>query len=362
MPQGPSQPDGSSPGASRSAAERLSLADIRNQFRTLAIAERFFDSAVLFALYELGVFELLAGGPLDLPELTRRTGGNRDTLEAVLDAAVALGILSRSDGRYGADEALIECLGRGDSSAYMGEWVAFLHSLAGPLLALDDAVRTGRPPGALFEQMSGDSLPARRMTRAMDAYARTRGVELVDLLDLSDLETLLDLGCGPGTYSLAVLERYPRVRATLLDLELPIAEARRMVEARGLGDRAELVVADALDYRSDTPFDAVLISNTLHTLGPQRSRRLLRRCRDLVRPGGRLIVQAQFLNDDRISPRWPTLLSMIQRVTTPEGRNHSLGETVAWIEEAGFGDVEHVRFSAWNTNSALVARRPSETS
>ena len=43
----------------------------------------------------------------------------------------------------------------------------------------------------------------------------------------SDARTLLDLGCGPGTYALAILERNPQMRATLLDLAGPIAEARR---------------------------------------------------------------------------------------------------------------------------------------
>ena len=37
------------------------LQDIRKQLGTLEVAERFFESAVLFALHELGVFPLLAG-------------------------------------------------------------------------------------------------------------------------------------------------------------------------------------------------------------------------------------------------------------------------------------------------------------
>ena len=85
---------------------------------------------------------------------------------------------------------------------------------------------TVRNLAALFEDMSGDNLPAKRMTEAMDAYARTRGIEMIDRLDLSETRRLLDLGCGPGTYSLAIVERWPHVRATLLDLPGPIAEAR----------------------------------------------------------------------------------------------------------------------------------------
>jgi len=86
------------------------------------------------------------------------------------------------------------------------------HPGTSPLALLGDAIRTGSTPGALFEDMSGDNVPAKRMTAAMDAYARSRGVEIADRLDFSKTRRLLDMGCGPGTYSLAIVERNPNVR------------------------------------------------------------------------------------------------------------------------------------------------------
>ncbi|MGH9464060.1 MAG: methyltransferase [Thermoanaerobaculia bacterium] len=338
----------------------IGLADIQKQFATLQVAERFFDSIVLFALFDLGVFAALAEGPGTASQLAQRLGCSEETLVAILDAAVALKILGVRQGHYEAGEALLDCLGRPGSPAYIGEWIAFLHALAAPLLQLGAGARDERPPGALFEDMGGDSLPARRMTRAMDAYARTRGVELADRMDFSGTRTLLDLGCGPGTYSLAIVERFPEVRATLLDLEQRIAEARELVADRGMRDRVEFVAGDAFAYRPRHGFDVVLVSNTLHMLGPDLSRRLLVSVFSMVNPGGRLLVQAQYLNDDRRSPRWPTLLNLIQRVGTQYGRNHSLGETIAWLSEAGFRDIEHVPLSAWNVNSVLVGRRPHD--
>ena len=110
--------------------------------------------------------------------------------------------------------------------------------------------------------MTGDTEQARRMTAAMDAYARSRGAEMAERLDLSDARTLLDLGCGPGTYALAIVEHNPHVRATLLDLPGPIAEARRIVAARGMADRVEFVVHDAMQYAPGRTYDVVLVSKT----------------------------------------------------------------------------------------------------
>lgn len=335
----------------------IGLKDIKQQVATLAVAERFFDSAVLFALFELGVFRLLADGPRDLGTLHEEIGGSEETLRAVLDAAAGLELLSKEDGAYGVSDAFLASMGIEDSPAYLGEWIAFLHALATPLLKLDEAVRTGEPPGALFEDMSADNLPAKRMTRAMDAYSRTRGVELATRLDYSGVETLLDIGCGPGTYSLAIIERHPGIRATLVDLPGPIAEARRIMEARGVADRVEFIATDALTHEFTDTYDMVLVSNTLHMLGPELSQKLLDRCYDLVSPGGMLVIQAQYLEDDRTSPRWPVLLNLVQRVATPHGRNHAIGETTEWLRRAGFSQIDYKPFSPWNVNSALVARR-----
>lgn len=336
----------------------IPLSEIQKQVRVLGIAERYFDSVVLFALHESGVLRALSAGPRSLAELLVEPGGDPESLRATVDAAVALRILVHEDGAYRAPEDLLDCLGRRDSPAYVGEWVEFLHALAPPLMQLSEAIRTGVPPAALFEDMSGDPLPVKRMTRAMDAYARSRGIELADRLDFSATRDLLDVGCGPGTYSLAIVERHPHIRATLLDLPGPVAEARRLAAARGMEERVEFVESDAREYVPARPFDTLLLSNTLHMIGPEGSRALLRRCHGFLAPGGRIIVQAQYLNDDRTGPRWPTLLNLIQRVATPRGRNHALGETREWMEEAGFVEVIHRHLSAWNVCSCLIARRP----
>ena len=343
--------------------QTASLSDIRKQVAVLAIAERFFDAAVLFALHDLGTLVALADGPRSLEELAGAAPGDEETLRAVVDAAVAMGMLSKQDdGRYVASAELVECLGRPGAPAYVGEWIEFLHALSPPVLDLAERVRTGKPQGALFEGMEADERAAQKMTRAMDAYARSRGIELADALDLSAARHLLDLGCGPGTYSMAIAERHPHLQITLLDLPLPIDEARQIARERGLEDRFRFVAADGLTYDDGTRYDVVLVSNVLHMLGPEVSRLLLKHCYDILAPGGRLVIQAQFLDDDRTSPRWPVLLNLIQRAATPTGRNHSISETRAWMEETGFRHVSHLRLSLWNVCSCLIGERPATPS
>src|SRR5438105_473055 len=116
--------------------QTIPLKEIQKQVAVLQIAERFFDSVTLFALFETEVFRILAFGPKSLQEIQERIGGNEETLRATLDAGVALKLLTLQDGRCAAGELLLDCLGREDSSAYLGEWVAFLHALMPPLARL----------------------------------------------------------------------------------------------------------------------------------------------------------------------------------------------------------------------------------
>jgi hypothetical protein len=58
----------------RSMLPSLSLRDIQKQVTTLQVAERFFDSVVLFALFGSAVFSAMASGPKQFGELHATSG------------------------------------------------------------------------------------------------------------------------------------------------------------------------------------------------------------------------------------------------------------------------------------------------
>jgi len=335
---------------------------IRKQIEAFSRIEAFFDSAVVFALHELDVFKSIATGQRSLEQIHARVAGNRESLRALLDAGVALHILSKNRSEYLASEAWLDCLGRPESPSYVGESVSYLRALARPLLELDQVVRDGKPileiESIMATEEAGreDSWSA-LMTGAMDAYCRTRGIEIVDRIDFSKSRSLLDLGAGPGTYSLAICQKFPNLRATLVDVSGPLAIADKKARERGVRNRIELVEADIFTYVPKTAFDEVLVSNTLHMLGTEAAIGLLKRAHAWITPGGRIIIQGHLLNAGRTSPRWATLLNLIQRAITPHGRNHDIVETQDWLRQAGFTEVAFVPLSLWNVNRAVVGRR-----
>jgi SAM-dependent methyltransferase len=187
----------------------------------------------------------------------------------------------------------------------------------------------------------------------MHNYASLRGKELADFLSTEGCKSLLDLGCGPGTYAFHLGMRNPNMELYLLDHPFVLETAEEVRARYSLKNKVHYLPLDAL--KDDVPglYDVILVSNTLHGLGENASRALIKRLYHSINPGGSLVVQAQYLRDDRLGGRWPVFLDLMMLCVTAEGRNHSPEETRLWLEEAGFEDIEFCRMTLLNTNSFL---------
>jgi ubiquinone/menaquinone biosynthesis C-methylase UbiE len=176
-------------------------------------------------------------------------------------------------------------------------------------------------------------------------------------LDMSGCETLLDLGCGPGTYAFHLGMHNPELKLYLLDLP-EVLEIAREVEARyPLRGRVTYLPVDVTKDEIPGTYDIVLISNTLHMLGETESRKLLGRLYPIVKPGGSLVVQFQYMNEDRRGRRWPVILDLIQLCVTENGRNHTVAETREWMRDSGYVDIEFSKMSLLNTNGYVRGYR-----
>jgi trans-aconitate 2-methyltransferase len=97
--------------------------------------------------------------------------------------------------------------------------------------------------------------------------------------------TALDVGCGTGRVTEALLELVPRGRVLAVDASADMVALAR----ERLGDRAQVWCQDALDLDLEEPVDAIVSTATFHWVTDHD--RLWARLARALRPGGVLEVQ-----------------------------------------------------------------------
>ena len=331
---------------------------IRSQIEVLSIAESFFQSSALFALVKLRVFELIGEGDKTLHELAAAIGARPETLARLLNAGVALNLLESKDGlsfRVASPGRPVLLPSAGEN--YLVDWIRNLDYFRLALSRLDEAVLKSGPTIDPATHLGADRDRTREFAMAMHNASAARGKELAHFLDTTGVKTFLDLGCGPGTYAFYLGLHNSDLQLYLLDLPGPLEVAKEVQARYSIKNEVHYLPLDAVTDDIPGSYDMILVSNTLHMLGEQASRELIKRLYRSLNQDGSLVIQAQYIRDDLPHQRWPIHVDLIQLCTTARGRNHSVGETKRWLEEAGFVNIEFCSMSTFNTNSFLRGYR-----
>jgi SAM-dependent methyltransferase len=325
---------------------------IAARIEILNLADSFFVSSVLFALARLRVFERIGEGEVSVELLAAELGSRPDTLARLLNGGVVLNLLETQDGIvYRLSPSARAVLTPSAGDAYLGNWIRNLSYLNTAMEKLDEAVINSGPTIDPFGHLGRSRGETREFILAMHNYATLAGKELSHFLPMNGARSLLDLGCGPGTYAFHLGVKNPNLHLYLLDFPEVLEVAREVQASYSLSNAVDYVAADALHDQITGTYDVILISNTLHQLGAQASSTLIKRLYGSVNPGGSLVVQARFLRDDRRGKRVPVFLDLLELCITSAGRNHTVSETASWLEEAGFSGIEHQPMSVFNENS-----------
>jgi SAM-dependent methyltransferase len=266
-----------------------------------ALAYGFIASKALFAALELDLFTLVADGPVSAAELAVKTGVAENRMQTLLHALAALGLLVPTAQGYTNAPAAQRWLVRGAPEA-LGEYFRLqVGRQIYPALTHLDAGLAGT--GGAFATLTGllsSPEEARTFTDAQHAGSLGAARVLAGRLDgdLTGAPRLLDVGGGSGAFSIAFAERAPGLRATVLDLPEVVEVARGYRDAAGLGDRVDLLAADAVRDPWPPDQDVVLLSYLLSAVADAEIDVVLDRARDCLRPGGLLVVHDFMLDDD----------------------------------------------------------------
>lgn len=316
----------------------------------------YWRACVLHTAVKLKVFTELADETLDALQIARRIETEPRATELFLNAAASLGLLTKEADRFKNTSFSKEYLDE-RSPDFQGNIIYHFSHMYNAWGRLDEAVRTGQ---SIVKREDRNEEVTRQFLLGMHNLAVRGAKVLSDQLDLSSHHRLLDLGGGPGTYSLYFCLNNPNLSALVFDLPDTEKVAREKAESFGLTDRVRFSPGDFhKDSLPDGPFDVVFMSHILHGSSFEKCASLIKKVYPVLKPGGEIIVQEFVLDEEKTSPTFAAIFALNMLIHTPGGRTFSYAEIKRWLEDAGFVDTEQLIFPDLPNDARLVrAYRP----
>lgn len=323
-----------------------SLTNVPPQARLTQMILSLWVPQVIHAAAELGVADVLAGGPLSGRAVAERLKTHPDATERLLRALVTLGLLTARGEQFELTE-LGRCLETRSPTSRrawarlmggQGVWQAWGR--------LTDCIRTGKMAwshgnGAgesgteVFDAMASDPAAAAIFHQAMVELTRGVAPGIVQVMDWGGVRRVVDVGGGYGALLCAILEARPEIEGIVFDLENARGGALEMFAARGVAERASFVAGSFFDVPPPAA-DLYVLKSVIHDWDDARSLRILGRCREVMDDRARLVVVEPPAPVARGSgaSEWIMTFSDINMLVNTGGRERTADEYRALLEAA----------------------------
>jgi SAM-dependent methyltransferase len=317
---------------------KLSRASPGTQLQHL-IAGYWVSQAIAVAA-QLGLADLLAGGPKPSTELAEATGTHPRALYRLLRALASVGVFTEVEpGTFGLTP-MAELL-RSDAAVSLRGMAVYVRGEEHWRTwgQLGYSVRSGQ---SAFKHLFGMDPWAYRerhpeANAAFNAFMTSLVTQVADAVaeayDFSGSRTVVDVGGSHGALLVAILRANPGLRGVLFDLPHVAEGAEGRLGAAGLLERCEVVGGDMFE---GVPVggDIYILSRVIHDWDDERSSAILQNCRRAMAPSGKLLLAEEVIPVGD-TPSYGKL-SDLHMLVSPGGQERTEAEYRTLYEAAGF--------------------------
>lgn len=290
--------------------------------------------------------------PRTAAELARALRKDARALEILLDALAAMGYLRKSGGRYRNSPLASRHLVPG-RPGYLGDNLKYQEIIWDAWSELRECLQRGGAVRPLAYWLTKHPRFTDEYIRGMSNIARRPAEEIAAAV--GPVARVLDVGAGPGSYSLAFLRANPGASAVLLDLPSTLKVTRRLLSAHPESRRVTLRAGDyTRDRFGEGEFDLVLLSHITHDESPATNRLMIEKAWRALAPGGRVVIHDFMLDDSRLSPVFGALFSVHMLTYTSGGRTYTAREYASWLRQAGFSRLSRRKIANKSRNATEI--------
>lgn len=298
------------------------------------------ESRVVLTALELDVFTASRDGAT-AAEVAAAIGADARATEMLLNALVAMALLSKQAGRFTPTPVSARFFVAGSKDDARA---AVLHQsgLYARWSRLTECVRAGTATRREETSARGEEW-TRYFIAAMHRNASERSPLVVAAVGTDGVRRMLDVGGGSGAYSIAFARSSQELRVDVFDLPAVLPITREHIQQAGLEGRIATRAGDLRTDRFGNGYDLVFVSAICHMLDESENKDFLARCHEALAPGGRLVIQDFILEADRTAPKHATLFSLNMLTGTRRGSSYAEEDYVSWMGAVGFRDTRRVR-------------------
>jgi predicted O-methyltransferase YrrM len=307
----------------------------------LDLLDAHIDAAALGAAMELGLFWLLLDEPKDVVAIAQELGVPLGRCRYWLQVLERSGMVRGDGSAYSITDVARDSI----VGAYSHDTWAFLaREIRERKAAFRDLALHIRDPRSIwdtlgltppdyFAQLLASPEEARRFTRMLYEIHLPMSEAIAVELDLEGAERLMDLGGGSGVMSMALLRKYDRLVAEVVDIPNVCAAGREIARENGMDDR---ISYRPTDFRQDDlpgGFDVVLDCDV-----GAYDETMLAKILPVLNPGGRLVIIDQFAPAPGVAPRARLGWAFQDSMQEPDYAYETATEIIARLEKAGFSE------------------------
>ena len=311
----------------------------------------YWKSHILFTAVEFDIFTLIGKGRLTAKEISQSIHTDERATEMILNALVSLELLTKQ-GNYFSNSHISNLYMVKGKPHYMGDSMHHFHNIMENWTMLRETIETGKAVSLRDLPEEVDPHDTRDFITAMHNIASVKADALCNKINLKKSKMLLDLAGGPGTYAMALARANPNICAVVFDLEHVVKLTREFIISANMEDRVVTQAGNCLeDNFGEDAYDAILVSNLLHSYNPSNNTMILKKCLDALKDGGQVIIHEFVLDETKTSPQFAALFSLNMLIGTQEGASYAESEYKTWLENTGFKHISRVDLES---NSTLI--------
>jgi len=314
------------------------------------------SAKVLLTAVSVDLFEQFKHGPRSPSSASEVMGWDARAGEIFLDALTALGLLKKSSRGYSNTSITNQCLLK-DAPLSVFHNLRFQDLIWKDWSNLGYYLKSPHKKKELVARLSSTRF-TNEYIHGMQEIARQSAPAVAEkLFDLKPRD-MLDVGAGAGSYSTALLDRHPYLKATCLDLPATLKFTRNFNKPfRG---RIRYLPGDyhKMEFGKEA-FDLVLLSHVTHDEGELQNQSIISKAYKSLRPGGAIALHDFMLADSGTRPLFGALFSIHMLVYTMNGRAYRKSECMGWLGKAGFQKVEShpISIGAQNESVLLIGKK-----